>query len=666
MPMTAAARSQLNTTIRDLRERLIRELTASASATYQLTLSPTEAQLSEANRHRRARLDAWLDHQLHTEPPKTQSNATLRAQARERHLHTAIAQVAATLLNRLVVIKHLEATAAIEPALLTGGWSSPAYKEFADFAGPLLDQQTTDDATEGYGLLLRLLCEELALELPGLFGEVGLIALFPLPAATLRAVVEALDHEALESAWQDDTTLGWVYQYWNDPHREALDAKLNSGGKVEPHELGPKTQMFTERYMVQWLLHNSLGQTWLAICDKNGWTPHCKQHGTLDRLDQRREAWRAQREAGEVEQDALMPLETEEERNWAYWVPQPLLADAIAHAPESIRDLKLLDPACGSGHFLVQAFDLLVALYREEAQHRGLNWSDAEIACWVVEDNLHGLDIDPRAVQIAAAALWLKVKALAPDALPSRFNLVASNLRLGSLPEDDPALVELCEQVYAECAIPAELTRSIIQALEGADHLGTLLKVKATILETIDQYDGLQLTLGDQPDHPHDTRPIDRNADALLNKLEHFLAQVSSADDLGLRLRGRQLASGVRFLKLLQPDHYDIVVGNPPYQGTSKIRDSKYIKKHYKKGKADLYASFIERSLELTHPGGHVAMVTMKAWMFIKQYQKLREWVFKQNDLRALADMMWCAFEQMRHNTIAWTFGLAGATNSST
>jgi hypothetical protein len=77
---------------------------------------------------------------------------------------------------------------------------------------------------------------------------------------------------ALASCWTDDMTLGWVYQYWNDPEREALDAKLNAGGKVAPHEIASKTQMFTERYMVDWLLQNSLGPMWLAMCRKHGWT----------------------------------------------------------------------------------------------------------------------------------------------------------------------------------------------------------------------------------------------------------------------------------------------------------------------------------------------------------------------------------------------------------
>ncbi len=115
-----------------------------------------------------------------------------------------------------------------------------------------------------------------------------------------------------------------------------------------------------------------------------------------------------------------MPLDTELERRWAYYVPQPIPDETPStQAPESVRDLKLLDPAVGSGHFLVVAFDLLVALYREEARHRGREpaterWSDRAIVERILEHNLHGIDLDPRAVQIAAAALWLKARQRRP------------------------------------------------------------------------------------------------------------------------------------------------------------------------------------------------------------------------------------------------------------
>ena len=401
-------------------------------------------------------------------------------------------QAAYTLLNRLVLLRLMEApgpagTPLRNPAVVTGGWQSPAYLDFRAVAPALV----RSDGTEGYAFLLQLVFEDLATELPGLYGPAGLAELVPVPPATLRHVVDELDKPALASCWTDDMTLGWVYQYWNDPEREALDAKINAGGKIAPHEIASKTQMFTERYIVDWLLQNSLGPMWLAMCKKNGWTPEVEADGTLQRLEERRVAWRAKREAGEVPLTELMPLYTEAERHWAYYVPQPIPADAVAHAPASVRNLKLLDPAVGSAHFLVVAFDLLVALYREEARHRGEagqpEWSDRAIVEHILAHNLHGIDIDPRAVQIAAAALWLKAQQVAPGARPEQLNLVASNLRLARLPDDDPALIELRRVVEQETGIPAKLTDAIVHALRGADYLGSLLKVSSVVEKAIER-----------------------------------------------------------------------------------------------------------------------------------------------------------------------------------
>ena len=149
--------------------------------------------------------------------------------------------------------------------------------------------------------------------------------------------------QRLASAWTDDTTLGWVYQYWNDPDREALDAKIDGGGKIEPHEIASKTQMFTERYMVEWLLQNSLGLTWLACARST--VGRADAERVLAGLEARRVEWRAKREAGEVALDALMPIEGELEEHWKYYVPQPIPEDAVEKAPESVRDAQ--DPRSG-------------------------------------------------------------------------------------------------------------------------------------------------------------------------------------------------------------------------------------------------------------------------------------------------------------------------------
>lgn len=655
--MTSEAKKALSTTIRDLRDRLLEDLKASAESTYRFSMRVGAAGLSERVRAQRERLETWIEEQQRADVAPGKNG-----QSEEFYRRAVEKQAAYTLLNRLVVLRRMEALGLRAPAVVTGGWESRGYKDFRSLAPALV----RDDESEGYAFLLQLVFEDLALELPGIFGPPGIAELVPVPAATLRHAVEALDREELATCWEDELTLGWVYQYWNDPEREALDDKLKDGGKIEPHEIASKTQMFTERYMVDWLLQNSLGPMWLAMCRKNGWVPEVEADGTLDRLEARRAEWREKRAQGKVELTELMPLQSDAERRWAYYVPQPVPDDAVAAAPDSVRDLKILDPAVGSGHFLVVALDMLVALYREEARHRreeGHRWSDRGIVEHIWSNNLFGIDLDPRAVQLAAATLWLAGRQVAADARMSRLNLVASNLRLASLPDNDPALVELRTEVERETGMPGALTDQVLHALRGADHLGSLLKVDSAVEEALNQHElqfrrvvpqsqgGLFTGFAREPV----TVPIEREEAraTLLDRLEGFLARHTSADDLGLRLRGEQLAAGVRFVRTVRAGAYHLVVANPPYQGSSGLTATEYLTKVYPLGKADLYAAFLLRGLELVRRSGVPAMLTMRNWMFIKQYSALRKHLLETYDLRALGDFAVGAFDEVPNDLLS-------------
>ena len=226
--LTPEAKQLLSTTIRSLRERLLRDLLGEANGRYRLSLPLAKAGLDEAHRKRRERLEAWIEQQLRTlEPAKKDEKAI-----RERLLHQAVKQAAATLLNRVIALRHLEALGLSRPAVVIGGWNSKGFREFREFAVGL-----TGDETQGYATLLGFVFDELAVDLPGLFGDVGLTALFPVPPATMREVIEKLDEPELASAWTDDTTLGWVYQYWNDPERREVDARLDAQTKLDRGDL---------------------------------------------------------------------------------------------------------------------------------------------------------------------------------------------------------------------------------------------------------------------------------------------------------------------------------------------------------------------------------------------------------------------------------------------
>jgi hypothetical protein len=642
--LDSTTKEALRKMVRGLRQPLIDAFLEHAKSEYHLDVPTDKARLTEAAAAHRHRLEQWIEEQCRATRVK---NAGSKAKGAKdplwmRFLEQAAKEAAYTLLNRLVFVRTLEHHGLIVPPLVSGGWKSAAYAdEFVPSAEALLG-----DATRGYQALLEMLFAELALELPGLFGPVGLTQLFPVPAATLRAVIEALNEPALDAAWGDDTTLGWVYQFWNDPEREALDAKIADGGKIEPHELAAKTQMYTERYMVEWLLHNSLGQTWLAICKKHEWTPDLEQ--VRESLEQRRAEWRRRREAGEVALDALMPIHGPLEEAWKYWVQQPLLPEAVAAAPESIRDLKLLDPACGSGHFLVVAFDLLAALYEEEARHRGERWEPERIAADIVERNLHGIDIDGRSVQLAAASLWLKARLYA-SGLERRagvrsMNLVAPSFRFAGLPQGDVALECLCKELL-EIGVPRDVTLRLVKDLQEVEHFGTLLRVEGelhALLAHVEERIG-QLRAKD----------IGTHQASIQARISEFLESHAARADLGLRLDGEQVASGLRFVDLVADGTYDIVVGNPPYQGTSKLWDSAWFKKHYPQAKADLFACFLERGLQLAKPGGMSALLTMRAWMFQSQYQELRQALIRQNRISLLGDVDRGAFAEIPDEVVA-------------
>jgi hypothetical protein len=658
MAMTPEAKKALSSTIRGLRQRLLEDLRLATESAYRLTVPRIQdAGLDQASTTKRRRLEDWLDEQFRAQA------AGGRSRKKDDFLREAEQQAAYTLLNRLVILRLMEEPGPSgqplrKPALIKGGWGSTAYQDFRDLARGVV----RDDPTEGFGFLLQLVFEELAEDLPGLFGSAGIGELIPISPATLRHAVEELNKDELESCWADDMTLGWVYQYWNDPERERLDAKINDGGKIEPHEIASKTQMFTERYMVDWMLQNSLGLMWFTLCKKNGWAPEVQTNGTLQRLEERRIEWRAKRAAGEVNLTELMPLETEEERRWAYFLPgQEIPDEAVELAPDSVRDWKILDPAVGSGHFLVVSLGLLLALFREEARHRGQqvasDWSERAIVEHLLAHTLHGIDIDPRAVQIAAASLWLRGKALCPEIQPEQLNLVAPNLRLADLPDDDPALVELRSDIETETGISGEFTSQILQALRGADHLGSLLKIDQAV-ETAIQRQEDKVTWLKQPQQQElleqagtklDEKTLQfSSTDArstIQDVLDQFLTRHSSANDLGLRLHGEQLAAGVRFVRLLKEASYHLVIANPPYQGTGKMESTSYVELHYPLGKADLYAAFLLRGLELAMPGGVSALLTMRNWMFLKQYAGLREQLLGHYSLAAIGDFDRGAFE---------------------
>ena len=235
-----------------------------------------------------------------------------------------------------------------------------------------------------------------ARELPAVFDpEAPAVALRPSVAA-LRLCLALLSgrqapagqEPATDAVFEAPDALGWAYQYWNVEEKDRVFTKVRTQrAKIEGADIIPATQLYTEPYMVKFLVQNSLGATWMG-----------------------------------------MHPDSKLAEGWEYYVRD---ADRTPVAKKPVAEITLLDPAVGSGHFLLEAFDLFWGMYEEEGKHT----TPEAIAAAILNNNLFGIDIDERAVQIAQAALWMKAKERAPDLTAEaiagfRDHLVATNIRL--------------------------------------------------------------------------------------------------------------------------------------------------------------------------------------------------------------------------------------------
>lgn len=290
-----------------------------------------------------------------------------------------VRDAAFTVLNRFVALKMLEARDLVQPCVSQGEASSG----FNEFCGLAPGVRTPDGA--GYRLYLECIFDELSTEVKVLFDRRDApSALWPRRAAFLE-LLEILNAPALASVWAEDETIGWVYQYFNgQEERRAMRAE--SQAPQNSRELAIRNQFFTPRYVVQFLTDNTLGRIWYEMRD-----------GKTALADQ-------------CEYMVRRPDES--------WVPR---------ARKDPRDIRVLDPACGSGHFLLYAFDLLVTIYEEawadeasppsEVTGASLAEDYADIDALelalpglILAHNLHGVDIDPRCAQIAQLALWMRAQ----------------------------------------------------------------------------------------------------------------------------------------------------------------------------------------------------------------------------------------------------------------
>ncbi|MGA2912563.1 MAG: BREX-1 system adenine-specific DNA-methyltransferase PglX [Methanoregula sp.] len=479
--------------------------------------------------------------------------------------------------------------------------------------------------------------------------------LFP-PHRIIEAILVEINKESLKDIWKSDETIGWIYQYFT-PKELRDKARSESQAPRNSYELAFRNQFFTPRYVVQFLTENTLGRIWYEM--RQGKTSLATTCEYLVRYPH--EVFLKSGESFPTQSEKAMEKSREKLLKDPWYIQYRERKDP--------RDLRVIDPACGSGHFLLYCFDLLEMIYREAWEDpRGIPFTESgktlrddypnlkgfqkEIPGLILRHNLHGIDIDLRATQIATLALWLRAQRSFYDlGIPreQRPHITRSNIVCA---EPMPGEKELLEEFIAILNPPVlgGLVRAAFEKMNLAGEAGSLLKIEEEIAQSIaaaktqwlSRPKEVQLTLF----------PIDKKtqwqtslynvsgiSDAsfwdiaeqkVLEALHDYAKQVSNGAGYRRAVFAEDAARGFAFIELCGKQ-YDVVLMNPPF-GAASEPSKEYISKKYPKTKNNIFATFIERGIELLYDNrGLLGAITSRTGFFIQSFSSWREDILLKN-----------------------------------
>ena len=498
-----------------------------------------------------------------------------------------------THVNRLVAIRIAEALDLL-PESLARGDRSQGYRHIRELA-PLL----AADETNWYWTYLQLCGDELARDVPNLFDPRNpLLALAPSPVA-VGHLVELFSNPANADLWAASDCLGWTYQFFNTAEeRQAM--REASPAPRDSHELAVRNQFFTPRYVVDFLVQNSLGRRLLDM-------------------------------------DPTSPLIDD----------LPLLVDAPAeqNQPIDLKEIAVLDPACGSGHFLLAAYDLLERAW----QHSGVTPYDA--APDIIR-SLWGIEIDPRCTQVAAAAILFRARRSRRKGTLPKPNIICAR----SLPDTATGLEETLRHL---APTQRDLITELTEVLKDAPLLGPLLRVEERIKAQI---------RASVAGTPHEGLAEGIDPTVIADIQTELLADLHTVADLATatpaeRLFAAEATDAVRFVTA-QLRQYDVVLQNPPF-GEPVPETKAYLKAAYPwipTKDYNLLAAFVGRSLELCRPrAGYVGAITSRTGMFLKTFEAWRRDILLGNHLVTLADLGDGVMEEAVVEAAAYVLGTVSA-----
>lgn len=507
-----------------------------------------------------------------------------------------------TTLNRFVALKMLEARELVLECI-SRGEQSGGYREFCGMAPGL--QLLPDGA--GYRLYIESIFDELSTEVKVLFDRRDTSSVLWPKRATFELLLADLNTAELARAWGEDETIGWVYQFFNglDERRKMRE---ESAVPRNSRELAVRNQFFTPRYVVQFLADNTLGRIWYE----------------------------------------MRGAETVLAERCSYLVPKPNEALARREKKDP-RDLRLLDPACGSGHFLLYAFDLLIQIYEEAhsdpqspesvttgrrlaEEYPSLDELRKAIPSLVLAHNLHGVDIDLRCAQIAQLALWMRAQRAYHDMGTSRSDRLP--IRRSKITVAEPLVAEqqISNKFVSELSDP-ELGRvftSLVESLNLAGELGVLLPVERLV--------GSEANGGKTGDL---FAPSVGEIRAALERFDRAKAVTSNAQRQLFVDDAKQAIS----LLILSEQKFDVVLMNPPF-GEATTATASEIGRLYPEWNNNLLCAFLMRAGELISNGGLTGLIFDRTAVVKSSYEPFRRTVLLPGDrIEAFCDLGWSVLD---------------------
>ena len=607
--MDRETRNRIQRATQDARALLEREYAEQLTGTFDIRLHGTVSatpggHLDAAQRLVRTKIVTAVEH--------------LRAAGHgEDAVGAYIREIAFTTLNRFVALKMLEARGLVQECL-SRGEESIGFKEFVVLAPGLV--QLPD---HGFQLYIESVFDEIGREVRVLFDRRDPNNLLWPRRQRLLDLLALLNNAELASVWAEDETIGWVYQYFNS-HEERRQMRGESQVPRNSRELAVRNQFFTPKYVVQFLTDNTLGRIWHEM--RRGDT---KLRG-LDYLVRcPNEVFLGEGEAAPANEDGEdEDLSPPERFRRPVYVP--------FRAKKDPREIRVLDPACGSGHFLLYAFDLLLVIYEEawadeaapksEVTGRTLRGDYPQVeslraatSSLILRHNLHGIDIDTRCAQIAALALWMRAQrafkdlGIAPDARPT---IQKTNIVVAEPMPGDPEL----RREFGDAIDPnlRELMERVFDRMELAGEAGPLLRIEE------DTRDAVRKILGEHGEvfRASDEERWRRAEKDVLWALRIYAERAANGRAYQRRLFAEDAAQGLGLIDLCN-QHYDAVLMNPPF-GSVPSNVAALLEAQYPNEKNDVYAAFVARANELLAEDGFVGAITSNTGLTLGHLESFR------------------------------------------